>query len=101
VSLRKSHHEALISFETFQRIQERLNGVARARTGRISMAVCHRNRHKSEMARPTGFEPATCSFGGCHSIQLSYGRVALILQEIPRAWRTAATGAVGEDLPEA
>ena len=30
VSLRKGHHEPLISFETFQRIQERLNGVARA-----------------------------------------------------------------------
>src|SRR5882762_3532335 len=35
------------------------------------------------MARPTGFEPATCSFGGCHSIHLSYGRTPLILQEYP------------------
>src|SRR6185437_13821964 len=35
------------------------------------------------VARPTGFEPATCSFGGCHSIHLSYGRDVLILQEVP------------------
>jgi hypothetical protein len=30
VSLRKGHHEALISFETFQRIQDRLNGATYA-----------------------------------------------------------------------
>jgi len=29
VSLRKGHHEAFISFETFQKIQDRLNGKAR------------------------------------------------------------------------
>lgn len=30
ISLRKGHHEPLIGFETFERIQERLNGVAKA-----------------------------------------------------------------------
>ncbi|MEM7547586.1 MAG: recombinase family protein [Pseudomonadota bacterium] len=30
VSMRKGHHEGLISFETFQRIQERLKGTAKA-----------------------------------------------------------------------
>ena len=39
---------------------------------------------RMEYARPGfGFEPATCSFGGCHSIQLSYGRDALILLGFP------------------
>ena len=44
-----------------QKMDERLRFIARLLEG-------------EKMARPAGFEPTTCSFGGCHSIQLSYGR---------------------------
>ena len=32
----------------------------------------------AQLARPTGFEPATYRVGVCHSIQLSYGRVCIV-----------------------
>src|SRR6185503_12541644 len=48
-----------------------LNAIARK-----GCSATHGGLHAKEVARPIGFEPTTCSFGGCHSIQLSYGRVS-------------------------
>ena len=50
------------------------------------------------LARPTGFEPATCSFGGCHSIQLSYERDQSILLHIPRCHKELGELRSGQDL---
>jgi hypothetical protein len=39
-------------------------------------AICMQSDIYGGTARPTGFEPVTSAFGGQHSIQLSYGRIA-------------------------
>lgn len=52
--------------------------------------------HNWKLARPAGFEPAASTFGGWHSIQLSYGRffdfaISIIQSTPPRVFEMTQT----------